>query len=116
MVGYIDVKQQETYQKLKNRGCTATATTITVTTNKSNNNSNNYNSNVSNTNVIIIIIIIKIKIGKALKKLKVALHIVHNIYTSKYSSVIRCIVGLIHQCIYILQHIRFTLLIYRVGL
>ena len=115
MVGYIDVKQQETYQKLKNRGCTATATTITVTTNKSNNNSNNYNSNVSNTNVIIIIII-KIKIGKALKKLKVALHIVHNIYTSKYSSVIRCIVGLIHQCIYILQHIRFTLLIYRVGL
>ena len=115
MVGYIDVKQQETYQKLKNRGCTATATTITVTTNKSNNNSNNYNSNVSNTNVIIIIII-KIKIGKALKNLKVALHIVHNIYTSKYSSVIRCIVGLIHQCIYILQHIRFTLLIYRVGL
>ena len=115
MVGYIDVKQQETYQKLKNRGCTATATTITVTTNKSNNNSNNSNSNVSNTNVIIIIII-KIKIGKALKKLKVALHIVHNIYTSKYSSVIRCIVGLIHQCIYILQHVRFTLLIYRVGL
>ena len=114
-MGYIDVKQQETYQKLKNRGCTATATTITVTTNKSNNNSNNYNSNVSNTNVIIIIII-KIEIGKALKKLKVALHIVHNIYTSKYSSVIRCIVGLIHQCIYILQHIRFTLLIYRVGL
>ena len=67
-MGYIDVKQQETYEKLKNRGCTATTTTITATTNKSNNNSNNYNGNVSNTNVIIITI--KIKIGKALKKIK----------------------------------------------
>ena len=65
MVGYTDVKQQETYEKLKNRGChykqyryfinatttdnsnndntAASTVTATATTNKSNNNSNNYN-------------------------------------------------------------------------
>ena len=81
-MGYIDIKQQETYGKLKNRGwyskwywhfinatttddnnnndddnTPASTTTDTATTNKSNNNCNNHNSN----NVIIIKIITAIK-------------------------------------------------------
>ena len=79
VVGYIDVKQQETFEKLKNRGwystyddntavSTATATTITSSTNKSHNNSNIYNK----VNVIMIkrIITTKMKSGCALKKIK----------------------------------------------
>ena len=73
VVGYIDIKQQETYEKLKNRGwyskwyryfinaittddnnndenTPASTVTATAITNESNNNYNNY----SNNNVILI--------------------------------------------------------------
>ena len=78
-MGYIDIKQQETYEKLKNRGwyskwywCFIYATTTdnnnddnapasTVTATATTNNSNNYNNN----NVIIIKIIITIKMKSA---------------------------------------------------
>ena len=84
MVGYIDIKQQETYEKLKNRGwyskwywyfINATTTdnnnnddntpASTVTTTDATNNSNNYNNN--NVIIIKIIITIKMKSGCALK-------------------------------------------------
>ena len=86
-MGYIDIKQQETYEKHKNRGwyskwywyfIYATTTdsnnddntpALTVTATATINNSNNYN----NYNVIIIkiiIITIKMKSGFALKKIK----------------------------------------------
>ena len=85
-MGYIDIKQQETYEKLKNRGwyskwcwhfinatttdninnddntAVSTVLTTTVTTNNSNNHDNN------NVIIIKIIITIKMKSGCALKK------------------------------------------------
>ena len=83
---YIDIKQQETYEKLKNRGwyskwywyyINATTTdnnnnddntpASTVTTTDATNNSNNYNNN--NVIIIKIIITIKMKSGYALKKI-----------------------------------------------
>ena len=89
-MGYIDIKQQETYEKHKNRGWyskwywyfTNAATTdnnndddntpasiFTATTNNNNNNNNDNNNN--NNNVIIMkIITIKMKSGCALKKSK----------------------------------------------
>ena len=87
VVGHIDIKQQEAYEKLKNRGWYSkwywhfiNATTTdnnnnddntsagTVTATASTNNSNKCNNN----NVIIIKIIrtIKMKSGCALKKIK----------------------------------------------
>ena len=67
MVGYIDIKQQQTYETLKSRGwysnwywyfvntidnnnnnddnTPASTVTATATTNKSNNNCNNYSNN-----------------------------------------------------------------------
>ena len=88
VVGYIAIKQQETYEKLKTKGwykkwywyfINATTTddknnydntpvstvTATTTTNKSSNNCNNYNNN--NVIIIKIIITIKMKSGCALK-------------------------------------------------
>ena len=97
VVGYIGVKQQETYEKLKNRdlhrkwywyiinastatdnnnnndktvATTATATAITNNNNNNNNNKNNNDDN-NNTNAIImqlIILAVKMKSGCALKK------------------------------------------------
>ena len=85
VVGYIDIKQQETYEKLKNRGwyskwywyfINATTTdnnnnndntpASTVTATATTNNSNNYNNNVI---IIKIIITIKMKSSCALKKI-----------------------------------------------
>ena len=86
MVGYIDIKQQETYEKHKGKGwyskwywyfIYATTTdsnnndntpALTVTATATINNSNNYN----NYNVVIIkkIITIKMRGGCALKKIK----------------------------------------------
>ena len=86
-MGYIDMKQQETYEKLENRGwyskwycyfINATTTdnnnnddntpvsTVTATTTTDNSNNNNNNTN----NVIIIKIVIRIKVKSrcALKK------------------------------------------------
>ena len=82
MVGYIDIKQQETYEKLKNRGwyskwywCFINVTTTdnnndddntpssTVTATATTNNSNNYNDN--NVMIIEIIRTIKMKSGCA---------------------------------------------------
>lgn len=100
VVGYIDVKQQETFEKLKNRGwyskyddntavSTATATTITSSTNKSHNNSNNYNK----VNVIMIkrIITTKMKSGCALKKLKATIFIVCLIFSSVKKMLLNCV-------------------------
>ena len=84
-MGYIDIKQQETYKKLKFKGWyskwywyfinvttsdnnnddNTPASTVTATT--TTNTSNNYNNNVI---IIKIIITIKLKSGCALKKLK----------------------------------------------
>ena len=87
VVGYIDIKQQETYEKLKNRGwyskwywhfsnaattndnnnddnSLASTVLLLLTTNESN-NCNNYNNN--NVLIIKIIITIKMKSGYALK-------------------------------------------------
>ena len=98
VVGYIDIKQQEKYEKLKKAhsklywyfinatttddnndddNTPASFVTATATSNKSNNNCNHYN----NDNVIIIItmiITIKIKSGCALKEkiIKVAVYVV----------------------------------------
>ena len=86
VVGYIDVKQQETYETLKkttttttidnnnnddnNAANTATTTTITASTNKCHNRSNNYDNN---TLIIIKIIIIIMKNEKwlCIKKIKI---------------------------------------------
>ena len=84
-MGYIDIKQQETYKKLKNRGwyskcywfVNATTTTTdndnnhdnisasTVTTTATTNNTINNNNNVT---IIKIITTIKMKNGCALQK------------------------------------------------
>ena len=82
-VQYIDIKQQETYEKLKNKGWYSTwywhfinATTtdnnnddntpaITVSTTATTNNSNNYNNNVTITKITITI---KLKSGCVSKK------------------------------------------------
>ena len=102
-MGYIDLKQQETYEKLRNRGwyskwywyfnnVTTTndnnndgntlASTVTATANSCN-NCNNYNNN----NVIImkIIIAIKMKSGCALKWKKVKRSYIYIIPLISYS-------------------------------
>ena len=91
VVGYTDAKQQETYEKLKNRvwysntnislmllpllilmidddDTAASTVAATATTNKSINNSSNCNKNNNNVIITKIIITIKMKNGYALKK------------------------------------------------
>ena len=107
VVGYIGVKQQETYEKLKNRDwyrkwywyiinattandnnnnndktVASTATAVTATTNKNDNNNNINNNNNNNDNVIIIKLAVKMKSGCALKKIEVAIYIVRLIFYS----------------------------------